>query len=268
MDIGISSFTYSWAIGVPGKEPEICMTAYDLIDKAVEFQVPIVQIADNLPLHNFSASELSEIKDYAEKSGIRIEVGSRKMTASNLSEYIALAAFFNSPILRFVIDGPGFEPSKEEIDQIIKNAIPDLEQNGTILALENHDRFSAVEYREIIENADSSWVGICLDSVNSMGAGDDINTIIKVLAPLTVNLHMKEFMISRISHQMGFVIEGRPLGNGMLPVQKLLDEVGKECGSVILEQWAPPETELNKTIEKELDWSVKSIRYLKQIMNS
>jgi len=34
MQLGLSSYTYTWAIGVPGLMPEKPMEVYDLIDKA------------------------------------------------------------------------------------------------------------------------------------------------------------------------------------------------------------------------------------------
>ena len=36
---GISSYAYTWAVGVPGMEPEQPMTAFALIDRAVSLEV-------------------------------------------------------------------------------------------------------------------------------------------------------------------------------------------------------------------------------------
>jgi len=266
MQSGISSYTYTWAIGIPGKEPEKPMTIFQLIEKATELGVPVLQVADNLPLDRFSEIELFKIRNYAEDLNIKIEVGARGMTAENREKHIELAVFFQSPILRFVIDGPGFEPGLEEIYQIVKNAVPVLKENNIILAIENHDRFKAAEFAEMVEKAGSEFVGICLDSVNSMGAGEGLETVIEKLAPLTVNLHVKEFSVKRVFHKMGFVIEGCPLGKGMLPVAELIQKVSPRCQSAILEQWTPPEETIEKTIEKEARWAEASITYLKSML--
>lgn len=267
MKAGISTYTYTWAIGVPGYEPEKPMTVYQLIEKAAESGIGVVQIADNLPLDNFSESELLKIRNFAEILNVQIEVGARKMTSENLKKYIQLAGFFKSPVLRFVIDGKGFEPQINEIHPIIKNAVPMLEEKNIVLVIENHDRFKASEFAAIIKKAESNFVGICLDSVNSMGAGEGLETVIERLAPLTKNLHVKEFSVKRISHQMGFIIEGCPLGEGMLPMKQLIEKVPEACNSAILEQWTPPEETVEKTIEKEAGWAEKSIQYLKRILN-
>ena len=154
----------------------------------------------------------------------------------------------------------------EEIHSIIKKAVPLLENYKIILAIENHDRFKAAEFAEMVEKSGSQFVGICLDSVNSMGAGEGLETVIEKLAPLAVNLHVKEFSVKRIFHKMGFVIEGCPLGEGMLPVAELVQKVSSRCQSAILEQWTPPEETIEKTIEKEARWAEQSIVYLKQIL--
>jgi sugar phosphate isomerase/epimerase len=265
MQPGISSYTFTWAIGVPGKEPKNPMTIFQLIEKAAELDVPVLQVADNLPLDRFSEIELLKIRNYAEDLHIQIEVGARGMTAENLEKHIELAVFFQSPIVRFVIDGAGFEPGLEEIHQIIKNAVPVLKENKIVLTIENHDRFKAAEFAEMVEKAGSEFVGICLDSVNSMGAGEGLLTVIEKLAPLTVNLHVKEFSVKRVFHKMGFVIEGCPLGEGMLPIAELIQKVSPRCQSAILEQWTPPEESIEKTIEKEARWAEVSITYLKSL---
>lgn len=264
---GISSYTFTWAIGVSGKEPEKPMTIFQLIEKAAEFGVPVLQVADNLPLDRFSEPELLKIRNYADDLNVQIEVGARMMTKENLERYIEIAAFFESPIVRFVIDGPGFEPGLPEIHQIIRKALPKLDQIKITLAIENHDRFKAVEFAEMVEKAESPFVGICLDSVNSKGAGEGLETVIDKLAPLTVNLHVKEFIVKRVFHKMGFVVEGCPLGKGMLPVTEMIKKVSPRCRSAILEQWTPPESTLLETIRKEEDWANISINHLKNIIN-
>jgi sugar phosphate isomerase/epimerase len=263
---GISSYTYTWAIGVPGQEPENPMTVFQLIEKAAEFGIHIVQIADNLPLDQFSETELLQIRNFAGNLKIQIEVGAKKMTPENLNRHIQIASLFESPMVRFVIDGPDFEPGTEEIKSIIKGAVPVLEEKKIILAIENHDRFKAAEFAEMVHQSGSAYVGICLDSVNSMGAGEGLETVIEKLARLTVNLHVKEFSVKRLFHKMGFIIKGCPLGEGMLPVPELLEKVSDRCQSAILEQWTPPEETIEKTIEKEARWAEQSIVYLKNVL--
>jgi sugar phosphate isomerase/epimerase len=263
MKLGISSYTYTWSVGVPGSEPEKPWDEKILVDKAAELEVDCLQIADNLPLHLMDAHRLLVLKKYASDSGIDLEVGARCMTGDMLHQYIEIADFLASPILRFVIDGPDFKPSVQEVIEIVREAVPELEKREIRLAIENHDRLKAREFLDIIRGVNSEHVGICLDSVNSMGAGEGIETITAILAPYTLNLHIKEFIVERHPHRMGFTIEGRPVGQGQLPLAWMLEQLGPRCQSAILESWTPPEESIEKTMDKENGWAIESINYLK-----
>jgi L-ribulose-5-phosphate 3-epimerase UlaE len=100
-----------------------------------------------------------------------------------------------------------------------------------------------------------------------MGAGEGIAEVVRTLAPFTINLHLKEFVIRRVSHKMGFVVEGLPAGEGMLNIPNLLDAIEKtgKCKSAILELWTPPSETIEETIRKENDWAEQSIVNLKKL---
>ncbi|QHT69283.1 sugar phosphate isomerase/epimerase [Rhodocytophaga rosea] len=269
MRLGISTYTYTWAIGVPGKEPKKRMDAKALLQKAIDLGVYCVQFADNLPLHTFADSALRELGAFAQNQGIFTEIGMRGLFPELVLQYIAIAKQLGSPFLRIVVDGPGFHPSPQEIIDRIEDLIPDLKQSNIILAIENHDRFTARTFASIIEKLGTEQVGICLDSVNSMGAGEGIETVVDILAPYTVNLHVKDFQVQRVYHMMGFVVEGRPAGKGMLRTEWLLEKLApyNKCQSAILELWTPPEENILAIIEKENRWAEESIRYLKPIIS-
>ena len=266
MKLGISSYTYTWAIGLPGQLPADPMNYEGLIEKALELEVGLIQVADNLPLDRMKDAELVDYYQAAMSRGIQLEAGARGMTEANLEKYIRIAGLTRSSILRFVIDGPDFSPDLNTILGIIRNALPVLQEKNIILALENYERLRAADFAGIVEKIGSDHVGICLDSVNSLGAGEGLETVVELLGPLTVNLHIKEFRIKRIYHKMGFHIEGLPAGDGMLNVPWILEHMSERCKSAILEQWTPPEKKLKDTIIKEDEWAKKSILFLKNLI--
>jgi hypothetical protein len=63
---------------------------------------------------------------------------------------------------------------------------------------------------------------------------------------------------------MGFVVEGRPAGQGLLSVTRLLQKMipYNRCYSSTLELWTPPEATVEETIRKEARWADQSIDYL------
>jgi 3-oxoisoapionate decarboxylase len=262
--LGISSYTYTWAVGVPGQAPARPLTAPDLVRLAAAAGLRCAQIADNLPLDALDDGERRDLRALAAEMGVAIETGARGLAPDRLALYLDLAVFFHSPILRFVIDGPGHQPSIDEVVGVVGAALPRLREAGVRLALENHDRLKAAEFREIVLRTDPEWVGICLDTVNSMGAGEGTAEVVATLAPHTLNLHLKDFAVERVSHQMGFVVTGRPAGRGMLRVPWLLEEVRRHgrCQSAILELWTPPASNLEETIAREAAWADESLRFL------
>jgi sugar phosphate isomerase/epimerase len=269
MQLGLSSYSYTWAVGVPGSMPESPMSVRLLVDKASDLQVDLLQVADNMPLEVFSGLQLEDIFKYASDKGIAIEMGGRGLTPEHTLQCLKAAEKLKSPILRMVVDQKDFEPDIKSIITIIKGLIPEFKSRNIRLAIENHDRLKAQEFKQIIEETDTEWVGICLDSVNSMGAGEGFETVSEILLPYTINLHLKDFSIRRVSHKMGFVIEGTPAGMGMLNIKQLVNDLEsmKRCGSAILELWTPYQSDVEETIKLEESWAKQSIDFLKPIFN-
>jgi sugar phosphate isomerase/epimerase len=264
---GLSSYTYTWAVGVPGSLPAKPLSAFDLVDKTFSSGLKLVQIADNLPLENWSSQQLADLYGYARTKDVSIEMGSRGLTPEHTIKCLDAAETLHSPILRMVIDGSGYKPDLKSVIRLIRQLIPEFASRQIRLAIENHDRLKAREFEDIIQSAGSEWVGICLDSVNSMGAGEGFETVSEILLPYTINLHLKDFSIRRVSYKMGLLIEGRPAGKGMLNIRELVERlsVTKRCDSAILELWTVPEPEIEETIKKEEQWAQESISYLKDI---
>lgn len=267
MILGLSSYTYGWSIGVPGFPPAVPMDASALLERAACHGIRVVQMCENLRLPTQSEEWAHHFREQACRHGIRLEVGSRHLTAAHGREMIGFARRVGARLIRFVVDGPGYHPAPGEIVSCVRELLPDLE--GLVLGLENHDRLPAHVLRGVIEAVASDRVGICLDTANSLGAGEGLQTVVAELAPLAVNLHLKDFHIARLPHQMGFTVEGRPAGAGMLDLPWLLGEVARfgRCETAILELWTPPESSIEATVAKEEAWARQSLEVLQPLLN-
>lgn len=264
MNLGIGSYTFTWAVGVKDHLPEKPLEWRGLLELAWKLGVSVVQIADNMPLHKLPEEELEDLVNEASANGIELEAGANRMTPENIERYLVIAERISSKILRFVIDGEEYKPALQEVISIIKNVETELRSRRIILALENHDRFFAHQFLQIIEEVDSPYVGICLDCANSFGAGEGFHEVVDLLAPHVVNLHLKEISIKRKYHKMGFDIEGKPFGDGCLPLEWILSRLTPKCRTAILELWTPPEEDTERTIDKEMTWALKSIDRLRK----
>lgn len=264
MVLGISSFTYGWAVGETNAINSM-IDEITLLERTISFGLRCLQIGDNLPLHLLPRHRLANLRDISAMNRIRLEVGARRLTPENLIQYIDIASFLNARLLRFITDDGDYRPSQEEVAAIVRNALPRLTEYNIFLTLENHDRFKAKELASIVGAVDDERFGISLDCVNSIGAGEGFEWVSSVLIPYTINLHIKDFVIERVPYKMGFTVKGSPLGKGMLDVQHLMLELQKHgrCQSAILEQWVEPDTTVASTIKKEARWAEEGIQYLK-----
>jgi sugar phosphate isomerase/epimerase len=265
MKLGLGSYACAWAIGVPGyPPPSQPLDAIGLVQRAAALGLHLVQIADNLPLDALSPQAFDHLLAESKRLGVSIEVGTRGIGADHLRRYLALARRCGSPILRVVVDTADHHPEPEEVIRLLGAVLPEFEAVGITLALENHDRFMARTLAEMVAALNSPQVGICLDTVNSFGALEGPAAVLAALGPQVVNLHVKDFRVRRLDHNMGFVIEGTPAGQGMLDLPWLLGQlVGRDCNA-ILELWPAPEADAEATVAKESAWVEASIPYLRR----
>lgn len=272
MLLGVSSYAFGWAVGVPGQLPPGRFTAQDLITFARSRGLRLVQFGDHLAIETLSAQQLADLRHHAlaGSSSVVIETGARGLTEANLKRFITISRALDARLLRFVIDAPGYEPHPNEVVALLRSISPLLEQADLVLGLENHDRFPARTLRLMLEQVGSRRVGICLDTANSLGAGEGLEHVVDQLGPFTVNLHLKDFVITRVPHAMGFVVEGRPAGRGSLKIPDLLEKLAGfgRCRTAVLETWTPPEGSITDTIAKERRWADQSLDYLQPLFSN
>lgn len=267
-EVGISSWSVPWAVGVPGyPQPRAPLDAMGLVSRAGELGVGVVQFADNLPLHSLSEDELRRLKQRAGETGLTLELGTRGLETAHLRRYIELAAGLGAGVVRTVLSGRHLDRAElERAEMGLRALLPDLEQREVALALENNEAFSAAEFAEVVQAIGSPWVGICLDTANSLGRPETLQTVVSELAQHTVMLHAKDYEISRIDTRMGFVVEGRALGEGRVDFEMVLDRLrGSANGriSLIVEHWPPFSGDVASSVAREAEWLTRSLAFLR-----
>jgi sugar phosphate isomerase/epimerase len=269
MQLGISTYSFPWSVGIKNFIPPHPFSANDLLLYAADRNIGFVQFGDNYPLHLLTDHELIDLKHKADELKIKLQPGARKLTVENILTYISIAKAIDADFIRIIIDDEDYQPTEDKVVEIIKDLLPYLQKANLVLAIENHDRFPAQTLKDIVEKTDDQWIGICLDTANSFGAGEGLKEVVSILARYTINLHIKDFSIHRLDHKMGFRVNGCIAGSGMLNIPLLVNEVRNygRCATATLEVWSDPEQTIDETILKEQSWVQKSIEYLKTVLS-
>ena len=230
MELGISSWTLPWSIGVKGyPQPPCPLGVMGLLDKAVEANVVVVQIADNLPLHELPEPELDRLREAAHERGLTLEAGTRSLDPEHLARYITIAHRIGARFLRTVLSGSLWGADQmAKAEDGIRQVLPLLHDSGVTLALENNEAFSAAEFAGLVRRIGSPLLGICMDTANSLGRPDTLRTVVEQLAEHTVMFHAKDYDIQRIDTRMGFSVLGRPAGDGRVDFDWVLAELRKQ----------------------------------------
>lgn len=273
MKLGISSWSVPWSIGIQGyPRPERPLSWMDLLEKAVEYDASVVQIADNLPLRDLEDTELDRLREAAFAKKLTLEAGTRGIDPEHLAQYVEIANRIGAGILRTVLSGSLCGAQQlAAAEQSIRRVLPALERHGVTLAFENNEAFSATEFADLVHRIANPHVRICLDTANSLGRPETLQTVVENLAEYAVVLHAKDYDIRRIDTRMGFSIIGKPAGEGRVDFDWVLAELHRrerDGISVIVEHWPPFVGSIEETIRIEQDWLTRSVRFLKLKLQS
>jgi sugar phosphate isomerase/epimerase len=210
---------------------------------------------------------LDQLREAAGGRGLVLEAGTRSLDTQHLTRYIAISHRIGARILRTVLSGSLFGPKQlAAAEAAILKVLPALEREGVTLALENNEAFSALEFAGIITKIASPHVGICLDTANSLGRPETLQTVIEHLAEHAVVLHAKDYDIRRIDTRMGFSVVGTAAGDGRVDFNWVLAELrrrGRSGIRVIVEHWPPFAATIEESIRIEEEWLSRSVRFLR-----
>jgi sugar phosphate isomerase/epimerase len=127
----------------------------------------------------------------------------------------------------------GFRKFLEEGKQSLALARPVVEKLEVRLAVENHKDLRTPELLEVIKKLDSPFVGVCLDTGNSIALLEPPQETADLLAAHVFTTHVKDMGVEEYAD--GFLLAEVPLGTGFVDLAKLLTTVRR----------ARPEVRLN-----------------------
>lgn len=260
--LGLGSYTFRWSIGHKGLVPQNPMSAFELLDVAMKHNLSVVQFADNLPLHTLKSDELDLLFYKAQQNGISLEIGTQSFNVDQVRQYIEIGRRVGAKILRVALDGPDAQKPIAALAAEFSSVIPSAKDAGLRIAIENHFNYPSRQMLTLLEAINDPQIGVCLDVANSICAGEWPEETIGILAPSTINLHLKDYVIVPDPYGVGFVIHGAPLGQGCSDCQAVLDALPNFSEmSVILEHWLPHGGDLDAACKNEHVWLEKSVAY-------
>ena len=201
--------------------------------------------------------------------GIGIEIGTQGLEPSHLRQQLKLATKVGSKLLRTTTEGPdGVAVPPGELRENILEIVPALAEHDVFLAIEN-GRVPATTLSDLVRSANSPRVGITLDTANSLAIAEGPEQVTEILSEHMKSLHVKDFIVERLWHRMGFSVQGRPAGAGQLNVPELLEKLvnANPDSNAILELWPPEQATLENTIRLEHAWAKQSISYLRRYIS-
>jgi sugar phosphate isomerase/epimerase len=226
-----------------------------------------VQLADNLPVDQLSVEELHELRDTAVECGIELEIGTRGVKAAHLLGYLEIARFLGARLVRTMAAWPGTRPPLAEVENGLREVLPQFAQAGVSIGMENYETYSTAELANLIRSIDHPNLGVCLDVSNSLGALESKDAILNALVPLAINVHVKDITVERLPYLMGFAFYGRPAGQGRLPFEEIFSRLvaaGRKANAIV-ELWTPFTESLERTLALEENWAKASIDYLAKL---
>lgn len=266
--LGLSSYAYYWAAALkPNGKP---FTAWDLLDRTVALGLDVVQICENVPLVGWAESDLERFRESATRQGVLLELGVRSLDFAHLRTAFETAHILGSRILRFVpwsgSQGQQRLPG-DKLYGFVKALLPLCREYAITLAIENYFDIRDEELVACVERLGDEHIGICLDTANSTGFLQPPLETVKVLAPYTVSLHLKDFIV--LKPAIGYRVTGVALGQGWLDVPAVLNII-REAGRqphVLLELWVDEAESEAATLSREDDWVRESVAYARDQLN-
>ncbi len=112
-------------------------------------------------------------------------------------------------------------------------AEPIAAKHGVRLAVENHKDWRIEEMLGWLQRLSSEFVGVCLDTGNSIALLEEPHAVVEAFVPWTITTHFKDMAVAESDD--GFLLSEVPLGDGFLDLKRIVATLRK----------AKPEVKLN-----------------------
>jgi sugar phosphate isomerase/epimerase len=262
--IGLGSYAYFWQHSDRVEQP---LGLVDVLERTRELDVDLFQVCDWAPLLTLSDAEVRDAALAGRRLGLTIELGTKGVAPEHLRTFLGLAEIFDARLVRSMLYAPGFRPTLDEAAAMLDEIVPEFEAADVTLALETYEQVPTTDLVSLVERVGSDRLGICLDPANVVAGLELPKDAVERCAPLTRNIHAKDFAFARQDGWVGFTYSGAPMGEGLHDYPHLLATVRPEERGVneIVEHWLPWQGDPDTTVRTEQEWTSTALEYLRSM---
>ena len=222
-------------------------------DDATALQYAADQELDAIFLQNSNDPQAMDpthwprVKARAADLGLRLETGGGAVLPQTADEFssrvealrtnITRAKALGSPVVRCLIASnraslpPG--PIEKHIETMVRllNTVRSQVLDAEVkLAVEVHKDLQAWEFKMLLDEVGTDYVGIYLDTGNPVFVLEHPLTTVETLAPYAVTLHLRDSVVYR--HPRGVAVHWVPLGEGVVDFLEIMARARELCPDV------------------------------------
>ena len=212
-------------------------TPFQLLDFAHAHGASVAHFSEPRFLGGTEPDHLKRVREHADSLGLSLEVGFGSICPTStrflsedgsardqLLKMFGIARILGSPFVRCYLGSADERRSDLPLERHIENTIAACKsvrdedgRHGIKIAVENHaGDLQALQLRELVEEAGTSYVGTLLDAGNATWTLEDPMHTLEVLAPLALTTGIRD---SRIWLEDGAVkVMWVPLGQGNIGI--------------------------------------------------
>lgn len=243
MKVGIDSYCFHRYFGeihlANEQDPGTRWTAFDLIAFAQHVGAEGLSL-ETCYMPALDQGFLSELRAALDHAGldrilawghpVGLERGSSRAALDDLKRHIPSALALNCHTMRITASGSPYSPELEaefvrNLDPMLHEALRAAEDQGVILAIENHGDLNADAMLRLLARMDSPNLKVTLDTGNLLAVKDDPVEGARKLAPFVAATHIKDLVIEPNALTGAPTWSCTPTGKGMVNVPAILDHL-------------------------------------------
>jgi len=218
-----------------------------LLDFAVEHKLDAIFLQDLSDPRAMDPAHWTELRARANDLKLHLETGGgtvlpktpdeRGKNLAALRTHIRRAAALGSPIVRCLIASmrstlpPGpIEGHIETMVGMLREVRSEVLDAGVKIAIEVHKDLQSWEFKMLLDEVGTDFVGIYLDTGNPVFVLEHPMTTIETLGPYAVTLHLRDSVV--YEHPRGVAVHWVPLGEGVVDFHEIMAKARELCPDV------------------------------------